>query len=481
MEGAYRTVAVQSKVDNLLKKIIDPSNSVDLNSCEVRTIMSAIKALFRNLREPILTFENHETIIAIGEDIFRNNDIEIEEKSDELKNIVQTLPEVNKVVLKMICEHLVKVAANDGVNKMSAQNISVCFGPAFMWAKQETIAGLQDVKYQCTVVELLIEKHDSFFQTSDEIKHLNQTIQKNSFSLSNRTTSRSSLPPETRRESHNRRSEYDNLQLQTLTPQSIAEFAESSKIPDIDESDITTDDNRSPAISNRSALSKKNSSFSNGTSSSEDFDNSLTIDGSNEDLNSSADTANRPISRQRLQKSGSEMEEIREKHRTDTDFNILSTPGAMPVDIQKSPITSIRSKSLSKGSSRIQRRPTGNESDRVRPSILRKQSSQDAGRVFEDPLQTELDSPVLDSSPVVRNRSETKFDLVTKAKAKYACTADNPDELSFEVGQMFFGIQEDPHHKGWFFAKMKDPETGQVKHGLVPGPFISFDYANKYQ
>jgi hypothetical protein len=49
---------------------------------------------------------------------------------------------------------------------------------------------LQDVKYQCTVVELLIEKHDSFFQTSDEIRHLNQTIQKNSFSLSNRTTSR---------------------------------------------------------------------------------------------------------------------------------------------------------------------------------------------------------------------------------------------------------------------------------------------------
>ena len=58
------TVAVQSKVDNLLKKIIDPSTSVDLNNCEVRTIMSAIKALFRNLREPILTFEHHETIIG---------------------------------------------------------------------------------------------------------------------------------------------------------------------------------------------------------------------------------------------------------------------------------------------------------------------------------------------------------------------------------------------------------------------------------
>ena len=87
--------------------------------------------------------------------------MEIDVKSEEFKGILQTLPEVNKVVLKMICEHLgsfhadsyscwshqmlniiffsVKVAANDSVNKMSAQNISVCFGPAFMWAKQETI------------------------------------------------------------------------------------------------------------------------------------------------------------------------------------------------------------------------------------------------------------------------------------------------------------------------------------------------------
>lgn len=153
--------------------------------------------------------------------------------------------------------------------------------------------------------------------------------------------------------------------------------------------------------------------------------------------------------------SGSEMEEIREKHRTDTDFNILSTPGAMPIDIQKSPITSIRSKSLSQGSSRIQRRPTGNECDKVRPSILRKQSSKDAGSIFEnDPLQTELDSPSDAYSPIIKNRTCAKFDLATRAKAKYACTADNPDELSFEVGQLFYGIQEDPDHKGWFFAKM---------------------------
>ncbi|CAG5104721.1 Oidioi.mRNA.OKI2018_I69.chr1.g1481.t1.cds [Oikopleura dioica] len=486
MEGAYRTVAVQSKVDNLLKKIIDPSNSVDLNNCEVRTIMSAIKALFRNLREPILTFENHETII----DIFRNNDVEIDVKSEEFKGILQTLPEVNKVVLKMICEHLVKVAANDSVNKMSAQNISVCFGPAFMWAKQETIAGLQDVKYQCTVVELLIEKHDSFFQTSEEIKTMNQTLQKHSFSLSNRTTSRislfvhfdkselppvqSSLPSDSRRESQNRRSEYDNLHYH-LTPQKIAEFSESSKIPDIDESE-TTDDNRSPAIP-RAFVSKKNSSSSTATnSSSEDFDNSLTIDGSNEELNSSADGGKVTLTRQRLQKSSSEMEDIREKHKTDTDFNILVTPGAMPDNIQKSPITSIRSKSLNKGSSRIQRRPTGNESDHVRPSILRKQSSKDAGSIFgePDPLHTELHSPQPSASPAVMHKSSSAFELATRAKAKYACKADNPDELTFEVGQYFYDVQNDPLHDGWYLARMKHPETGKESCGLVPGPFIVF-------
>lgn len=154
--------------------------------------------------------------------------------------------------------------------------------------------------------------------------------------------------------------------------------------------------------------------------------------------------------------SGSEMEDIREKHKTDTDFNILVTPGAMPDNIQKSPITSIRSKSLNKGSSRIQRRPTGNESDRIRPSILRKQSSRDGGSVFgePDPLHSELHSPSLSASPAVMSKSSSAFELITRAKAKYACKADNPDELTFEVGQYFYDVQNDPLHDGWYFAKM---------------------------
>ncbi|CBY21944.1 unnamed protein product [Oikopleura dioica] len=76
----------------------------------------------------------------------------------------------------------------------------------------------------------------------------------------------------------------------------------------------------------------------------------------------------------------------------------------------------------------------------------------------QQPLQTEPDSSVDNS----------------RAKAKYQSTADSPDELSFEVGQTFYEIRKDPEHEGWYYAKMKDPKTGEEKNGLVAGPFISF-------
>ena len=85
---------------------------------------------------------------------------------------------------------LVKIAYEEKINKMSAQNLSVCFGPVFMWSPEESLAAIHDVKFQCSVVELLIEKCDDFFQTSSETKMLNQTLREKPHGITKRTTSR---------------------------------------------------------------------------------------------------------------------------------------------------------------------------------------------------------------------------------------------------------------------------------------------------
>uniref|UniRef100_H2ZLM6 SH3 domain-containing protein n=1 Tax=Ciona savignyi TaxID=51511 RepID=H2ZLM6_CIOSA len=67
-EGIYRLVGVLSKVDFLLQQAVNPAtcDSVDFSNeseWEINTLTSALKSAFRNLPEPILTFELHRDFI----------------------------------------------------------------------------------------------------------------------------------------------------------------------------------------------------------------------------------------------------------------------------------------------------------------------------------------------------------------------------------------------------------------------------------
>ena len=46
--------------------------------------------------------------------------------------------------------YLVKIAARESENKMSATNLSVCFGPVFMWKQEESCEAIFDVRFQCS-------------------------------------------------------------------------------------------------------------------------------------------------------------------------------------------------------------------------------------------------------------------------------------------------------------------------------------------
>ena len=62
-EGVYRLVGVQSKVDELIAKLVS-NNDIDWEVQDLRTITSAIKGLFRNFSKPLMTFDLHERFIG---------------------------------------------------------------------------------------------------------------------------------------------------------------------------------------------------------------------------------------------------------------------------------------------------------------------------------------------------------------------------------------------------------------------------------
>nr|XP_040567630.1 rho GTPase-activating protein 10-like isoform X1 [Lepeophtheirus salmonis] len=160
-QGLYRVVGVSSKVTKLLTMGLDKRKSEKLNlddpmEWESKTITSAIKTFFRNLSEPIMTFQLHHQFIAAAKLETR------EERISEVNRLVLQIPEPNKRMLELLCQHLEKVAGNSKKNMMTVSNLGVCFGPTLLRAEEETVAAIMDIKFGNVVVEILIENWKQF-------------------------------------------------------------------------------------------------------------------------------------------------------------------------------------------------------------------------------------------------------------------------------------------------------------------------------
>jgi hypothetical protein len=448
-EGIYRLVGVQSKVDDLIRTMINSTGShnqsgtgntkIEWEQYEIRTMTSAIKGLFRNFASPLMTFELHEKFL----DCVKNQSMTMEARIDNLKQLVDQLPDKNQVLLKILTQHLVKIAAQEASNKMSATNLSVCFGPVFMWKAEASCEAIFDVRFQCSVVEYLIEYHDEIFgESSEETKKANIQLRENSLSLNKRTISRSSMiDPTSRVPSITRtsgsgstgsqsrdskcRSQYDNF---TSTPtgtvfEVTSELSSSTEaLETVEEIPTSTScssslggpDESSTAISHRPTDDSlppmtsilENQILNNSSSSNEHFISSKIETGSDQSDNESLKS------------------EASHDQRDQISTSIFGTTSQI-----SSKTTELKSNPNSNSNS--QRRPTSYE---PRPSVRVKPQ--------------------------------------TRARAIYQCKADQTDELSFEKGQIFYDVKPS-ENDGWFFATMEE-QPGASRRGLVPGPFIEF-------
>ena len=60
----------------------------------------------------------------------------------------------NQSTISTLLKFSVKIASREKENKMSATNLSVCFGPVFMWKEEESCEAIFDVRFQCTGIAL---------------------------------------------------------------------------------------------------------------------------------------------------------------------------------------------------------------------------------------------------------------------------------------------------------------------------------------
>ncbi|GAV02294.1 hypothetical protein RvY_12883 [Ramazzottius varieornatus] len=160
-QGLYRVSGVNSKAMRLLQVSLENSEKFDLsdeNEWELRTLTSAVKAYFRLLPEPLMTFRLHKPLIEAAKKDSKA------ERVSEIHFLVHTLPEKKeRKMLELLIRHLAKVAANSNRNLMTSANLGVCFGPSLLRPREESVAALVDIKFCNVVIEILIDNWQKVF------------------------------------------------------------------------------------------------------------------------------------------------------------------------------------------------------------------------------------------------------------------------------------------------------------------------------
>lgn len=164
VEGIFRKSANVGSIRRLQERInrgeqIDFENDPEYHdnmyiACIHASVL--LKTFLRSLGEPVTTNALYPRLAALA-------DVPKKEKTPAVKDFVALLPRQNYTLLKKVVHFLTLVAANHKVNLMTANNLSVVFGPNLTWPtdQQVPIAQLNNLNNFCY---RLIVDYDQIFK-----------------------------------------------------------------------------------------------------------------------------------------------------------------------------------------------------------------------------------------------------------------------------------------------------------------------------
>uniref|UniRef100_A0A8C8RBS7 Synapse defective Rho GTPase homolog 2 n=1 Tax=Pelusios castaneus TaxID=367368 RepID=A0A8C8RBS7_9SAUR len=143
--GLYRLCGSAAVKKELREAFERDSKAVTL--CEnqypdINVITGVLKDYLRELPSPLITKQLYEAVL----DAMVKNPLKMTasgcendpNNSAHTVALLDCLPDVEKATLKTLLDHLKLVASYHEVNKMTCQNLAVCFGPVLLSQRQET-------------------------------------------------------------------------------------------------------------------------------------------------------------------------------------------------------------------------------------------------------------------------------------------------------------------------------------------------------
>ncbi|XP_078075131.1 rho GTPase-activating protein SYDE2 [Mustelus asterias] len=143
--GLYRLCGSAAVKKELREAFERDSKAVGLSENlypDINVITGVLKDYLRELPSPLITKQLYEAVL----DTMAKQPLKITSSgcendfsdSEYTVSLLDCLPEVEKATLKMLLDHLKLVASYHEVNKMTCQNLAVCFGPVLLSQRQET-------------------------------------------------------------------------------------------------------------------------------------------------------------------------------------------------------------------------------------------------------------------------------------------------------------------------------------------------------
>ncbi|CAJ1075257.1 GEM-interacting protein-like [Xyrichtys novacula] len=172
IQGVYRVSGSKPRIQKLCHAFEVQKDQVDLSDHSPHDITSILKHFFKELPEPLLTFDLYNDFIAVGKYIQHLGDREPTPDTNEITDIItnlqkllQRLPLYYYNTLQHLVCHLQRVSENQE-NKMSPSNLGIVFGPTLLRPLVSTdtsMIALLETSYQAVLVEFLITHHDEVF------------------------------------------------------------------------------------------------------------------------------------------------------------------------------------------------------------------------------------------------------------------------------------------------------------------------------
>lgn len=152
VEGLYRKSATQSKINELKQKLEEDRHNVDLNDYGVHVWTAVFKSFFREMPEPLMTFQLYD------EFLWATAIVDVQERIQVIFSHISKLNRANYDLLERLTFHLARVALVEHANRMSASSLAIVFAPCILRTNRVMRAqdSFGDIRKQTICLETII-------------------------------------------------------------------------------------------------------------------------------------------------------------------------------------------------------------------------------------------------------------------------------------------------------------------------------------